>query len=160
GLLPRAGLDDEEAGLRKDGRQGFGETLLQGRELLVGRVDEHEIVAPAGGGLVVERGEYVLAEDAGAGQAELLEVAVDRPAGVAVVVDEEGAGRAARERLEAERARAGEQVEHRGAVDRADQVERGLADAVARRARVRAGRREDAGAAAAAGDDPHGEPGR
>ena len=44
---------------------------------------------------------------------------------------------AARERLEPERARAGVQVEHGRAVDRADQVERRLADEVRRRPRRR-----------------------
>ena len=76
-------------------------------------------------------------------------------AGGAVGLDEGHARRAARERLEPHRARAGEEVEHARAVDRPDQVERGLADAVARRARAQALRRGDPGAALRAGDDPH-----
>ena len=77
-------------------------------------------------------------------QAELLEVRVDRAAGVAVELSTKTqlAG-AARERLEPERARAGEEVEHVRAVDRPDQVERRLADEVRRRPRRVALRRVD-----------------
>src|SRR5919106_1102254 len=90
-----------------------------------------------------------------AGEAELLEVGGDGAAGVPIVLDEGDALGAAREGLEAHRTRAGIEVEHRGAVDRADQVVRRLAHAVAGRAGRLPFRRGDAGAAPAAGDDPH-----
>ena len=62
---------------------------------------------------------------------------------------------AARERLDPHRAGAGEEVEHAGAVDRPDQVERRLADAVAGRPGREPLRRGDPGAAMRAGDDSH-----
>ena len=62
---------------------------------------------------------------------------------------------AARERLEPHRARAGEEVEHGGAVDRPDQVEGGLADAVAGRPGREPLRRGDPRPAVRAGDDSH-----
>ncbi len=82
-------------------------------------------------------------------QPELVEVRVDHAAGVAVLLDEGGARGAARQRLEPHRARAGEQVEHLGVVDRADQVERVLAHAVGGRPRLAALRRGDPVAAVA-----------
>ena len=65
------------------------------------------------------------------------------------------ARRAARERLEPHRPGAGEEIEHGRAVDGADQVEGGLADAVGGRPRVAALRREDPGPAVFAADDAH-----
>ena len=69
--------------------------------------------------------------DARAGEAELGEVLGDHAARGAIGLDEGHACRAARERLQPERAGAGVEVEHARPVDRADQVEGGLADAVA-----------------------------
>src|SRR5262249_1288072 len=118
----------------------------------VGRVAEDEVV-PA---LVErERTERVLLDDARAADAQLLDVPVDRAGGLAVVLDEGRACGATRERLEAHRAGAGEEVEDVGAVDRADQVERGLADAVGGRPRLASLRREDPRPAVLAADDPH-----
>ena len=77
-------------------------------------------------------------------------------AGVAVGLDEDGARRAAGQGLETHGSRAGVQVEHRGAVHRSDQVEGGLAHAVARRPRVRVLRRVDRRALPGAGDDAQG----
>ena len=60
------------------------------------------------------------------------------PGGGGALLDERAVARAARQRLDAERAGAGEQVEHRGALDGAEAVEAvedGLARPVARRAR-------------------------
>ena len=119
--------------------------------VVVGRVAEHEVVRAA---LAGQRAQRVLAED-GRVQPQLVEVRVDHAAGVAVRLDEGRRRGAARERLEAHRAGAGEQVEHVGVVDRADQVERVLAHAVGRRPRVAALRRRDPVAAVGAGDDPH-----
>src|SRR5439155_24647901 len=85
-------------------------------------------------------------------------VALDRARGLTVALDEDGRGGAARERLEAHRPRAGKEVEDGRFVDRTDQVEGGLADPVAGRARVEPLRREDPRALAGAGDDPHPAP--
>ena len=95
-------------------------------------IAQDEVVAAA---LPGERASDLLAEN-GAAQLELVEVGVDRAAGFAVGLDEGRAGGAARQRLEPEGARAREQVEHVGVVDRTDQVEGVLADAVRRRASV------------------------
>ena len=73
----------------------------------------------------------------------------------ACVVDEQRAARAARQRLDAEGARARVEVEHALAVERAEDREQRLADAVGRRARVPAGRRGEPPAPERAGDDPH-----
>ena len=119
-----------------------GEAVVRG--VAVGRVAEDQVVRPPVGR---ERLEDVLLDDARAGDAQLLDVAVDRAAGVAVVLDENRARGPAGERLEPHRPGAGEEVEHGGAVDGPDQVERGLADAVGGRAGVAALRREDPGPA-------------
>ena len=87
------------------------------------------------GGRSATRPNRVLAEH-GRRAAELVEVRVDHAARVPIGVDERRARRAARERLEPERARAREQVEHVRVVDRADQVEHVLAHAVRGRTRV------------------------
>ena len=72
-----------------------------------------------------------------------------------VALDEHGPRRPARERLDGERARAGEQVEHARAVERAEHREQRLAHAVGGRPRGAAARRPQAPAAEAPGDDPH-----
>ena len=97
----------------------------------------------------------VAADDARAGQPQPVEVALDRAHRVGVVLDEDGARRAARERLDPERAGAGEEIEHARAVDRADEVEDVLADAVGRRPRVEAARRDELVPLPAAGDHAH-----
>ena len=61
----------------------------------------------------------------------------------------------ARERLDAQRARPGEQVEHPGAVERAEHREQRLAHAIGGRPRVAAPRRPQPPAAEAPGHDPH-----
>ena len=78
----------------------------------------------------------VAAEDAGdAGQPERLDIGADQRACLGAVVDEQREGRAARDRLQPERAGAGKQVEHARARDRIaigmDQdIEQRLAQAV------------------------------
>ena len=100
--------------------------------VVVGRVAEDEVVATA---FASERAHRVLAEH-GAAQLQLVQIRVDHAARLAVGLDEGRARGAARERLEPERPGAREQVEHVRVVDRADQVERVLADAVRGRASV------------------------
>ena len=117
----------------------------------VWRVAEDEIVSTP---LFAERTHGVHLENRRL-QAELVEVRADHPARVPVLLDERCARGAARERLEAHRTGAGEEVEHLGVVDGTDQVERALADAVGGRPRVASFRRGDPVAAMRAGDDPH-----
>ena len=71
----------------------------------------------------------------------VVEVLPDRADRVGAGLEEDRAGRAARERLDPERARAGVDVATRSAVDQADDREERLLDAVGRGARVRARRR-------------------
>src|SRR5207249_5721533 len=119
--------------------------------VVVGRIGEHEVVR---GAIGRKRAERVLAED-GRVQLQLVEVRVDRAARLAVGVDERRARGAARERLESERARAGEEVEYARLVDGADQVEGRLADEVRRRPRRQPLWRGDPVALLVTGDDPH-----
>src|SRR5207248_3912636 len=84
-----------------------------------------------------------------------VEVALDRPHGLRVVVDEDGARCPAREGLDPERAGTGEEVEHLGIVDRSDEVEDVLAHAVRGRPGVEPARRGELVPLAAAGDDAH-----
>ena len=92
-----------------------------------------EIVGAPRRTLLAQGLEGVLPEDERTSEPELLEVVADHPAGGPVGLDEDAAPRAAGESLEAHRARAREEVEHGGVVDRADQVVGCLANAVARR---------------------------
>ena len=109
-----------------------GELRLELGPRLVRRVDEDEVVRAR---LLREasrprrrRRHALPSASASRGSAEIVRQAA------CVALDERRARRAARERLDPHRARAGEEVEHDGVVDRTDQVERGLADAVAGRA--------------------------
>ena len=121
---------------------------------VVGRVDQHEIVLPARARLRAQSPEGVAAHDPRARQAQLVEVPLDRRAASRVVLDEDGARGAARERLEPHRARARVEVEHGRAVDRPEDVEDVLAHAVRRRP-CPSPRGAWIGAPAGAGDDPH-----
>ena len=148
-LLAAGALVDEQPVGGDEARQARRE--LRPVEV-VRRIAEDEVVRAALGG---DRAQDVLAEHDRA-QAELVEVRVDRPAGRPVGFDEDDLGGAARERLETQRARAGEQVEHARVVDRPDQVEGVLANAVRGRPVSLALRRGDSVPAVRAGDDPHG----
>src|SRR4029078_5509950 len=85
---------------------------------------------------------------------ELVEFADDGLGRGAIRVDEDRARRPAGQGLEAERARAGEQVEHGGPVHRPDEVEDGFPDAVAGRAHLEAFRCIYPGALTRTRDDP------
>src|SRR5581483_47792 len=102
----------------------------------------------------------VLAEDGGAFEAELVEVAVDGAAGVPVALDEGRVRGAAAQRLEPHGAGAREEIQHVRVLGepRADEVERRLTDAVTRRPGRPPFRREDPSALPRAGDDPHHAP--
>ena len=155
GFFSLGRLDDEEAVVGKDGRQVAGKPGLQGGKHLVGRVDQHEIVAAARGRLGGESPESLVRDDAGAGEAELVEIAVDGAQRLSVGLDEDGARGASRERLEAHRAGAGEEVEDGRAADGTDQVEGRLAGTVRGRTRVMSLRGEDPRALVGASDDSH-----
>ena len=150
-------LDHDEAVVGEHVRKQLRELGRVPLPLLVGRVDEDEVVAASTRTLLAESRGDVAVRDRRAGEPQLLEVRPDHPRGVAIALDEDAARSAARQRLEAQRARAGEEVEHRRSLDRPDQRERRLAHAVA--GRPRAGlRRGDPVALPRARDDPHDSP--
>ena len=114
------------------------------------------VLAQAGGVAAVELG---LAD-----HAQAVDVLADQGAGLGALVDEQHAFGAARQRLEAQRAGAREQVEHAGALDLGvvavgEQVEQAFAHPVGRGPQVRRGiALADAGqrrAAKLAADDAH-----
>src|SRR6185369_8414830 len=98
--LRGGGLDDERSTRSEDLGQVLNQRVLQGRKPPVGRIDEDEIVAGARAGIGAQGGERVLAENRCALQSELVEVAVDGAAGVAVVLDKGRALGPSRERFE------------------------------------------------------------
>src|SRR5262249_27238383 len=106
--------------------------------------------------LLSDRAQDVAVDDAGTGQPQPVEVALDRPHGIGVVLDEYGAGRTARERLDPQRAGAREEVEHFRAVDRSDEVEDVLAHPVGRGPRVEPARRGEFVPLPGTGNDTHG----
>ena len=95
GLGARVGLDDEEAVGCEQRRQVAREAWLDLGEHAVGRVDQHEIVLRSGGRFPRDRSENVAVDDARARQPQPVEVPLDRPHGVRVVLDEDGARGAA-----------------------------------------------------------------
>ena len=95
-----------------------------------------------------------------AAESERRDVLADERARLGAVVDEQRKGRAARQRLEPERAGAGEQVEHARAGDRiaigvGEDVEQALAQPVGRRADRLAARRGERAPAQLSADDAH-----
>ena len=128
--------------------------------LAIGRVGEDQRERRHGAGRPQPGG--VAAEDAGApGEAQRLDIGADGAARRHRLLDEERKGRAARQRLEAERAGAGEEVEHAGALQHiamavGENVEDRLAQAVGGRPRVAAGGRGERAAAKLTADDAHG----
>ena len=124
-------------------------------EHVVGRVDQHEIVLRARGRLPLDRSHDVAAHDARTDQPQVVEVALDRSHCVRLLLDEHRTRCASRQRLDAESAGAGVEVEDAGAVHWADEVEDVLADAIGRRPRVEPGWRDELVALAAAGDHAH-----
>ena len=149
---PPVGLVDDQAVGRQDPRE-VGAEAARGPAKLVRRIEEDQVVAPAlgrraPGGVAAEHA----SRPSGRSLSTLRSIVRHASRSDSTKTARRGA---ARQRLEPHRPRAGEEVEHGGAVDGADQVERGLADAVAGRPRVAALRREDPRAPAGAGDDPH-----
>ena len=141
---------------RADSERPLGEALA------VGRIEEHERER-----LERMRGAElgrVAAEDAGdAAEPERRDVLADERARLGAVVDEQREGGAARERLEPERAGAGEQVEHARAGDRIaigmdEDVEQRLAQPVGGRPDRLRFRRGERAPAQPSADDAHQRP--
>ena len=104
----------QPAAVAQRGQRLFAEALA------IGRVEEHQIDRSHGAGRTERCG--VAAQQLGdAAGPEGFDVVADEAAGFGADVDEDHARRAARQRFEAERAGAGEQIEHAQAIEaRAD----------------------------------------
>jgi hypothetical protein len=143
------------------GRQdhaGCLERLVEQLVAFVWRVDDHDVERLRGLriGAPAEPAKGVVAYDHGirAAEAGPLQVGGNDPGGRGVVLDEGGRRRAARERLDARRPAAGEQVEHPGAGQvRFEDREQRLLHAIGERSRSGTGRFE-ADAARRPGDHP------
>ena len=138
---------------------GGARKRLLAEPLAVGRVAEDEVEGrDRAGGAEVGR---VAAQDAGdAVQAERLHVLADEAAALDACLDEHRRRRAARDRLDAERAGAGEEVEHARALARQvvavdEDVEERLAQPVARRTDVVRARCGERPAPKSSADDAH-----
>ena len=117
----------------------------RGETLAVGRIEEGERERTAGWRRAEPR--RIGAPDAGhAAERERLDIGAQKRARLRPIVDEEGEARAARKRLDRERARAREQVDHPRALDSAgkavlEDIEDRLAQALRGRANCARGRR-------------------
>src|SRR3954451_19127484 len=148
-------LGDHQPVGREDGGDGLPQRPAERLRVPVWRIQEDQIVltgplacgAQGPGDVAADHFDLVF---------EALEVRPDGPDGRRVVVDEGGGGGAAAERLDAQRAGPGEEVEDAGVVEsRAEDGEQRLLDAVGRRAGGLTRRRDEAPALVRAGDDPH-----
>src|SRR4051794_34209391 len=146
------GFGHGQGRVREQRRQQLVEPCRRLGSGTIWRVGEHDAVRAVRS---AEPGEHVAAVDRGLG-AQGVEVGAhgrDRPR---VAVHERRLGRAARQRLDPERARTGEQVEHARFADGvAEDREERLADAVGGRAGGAAGGRLKTTAAIRACHDPH-----
>src|SRR5690349_6777186 len=118
GRFARSRLVDEQSFRGQDPGQIGREAVV--REVPVGRVAKDQVVRSAVGR---ERLEDVALHGARSGEAELLEVPLDRAHRFTIRLDEYRRGSAARERLEPHRPRAGKEIEDGRSIDGADQVE-------------------------------------
>src|SRR5690242_12191735 len=151
-------LGDEEAVAVEERLLGDElERLLQLAGLVRGVRRIEKDPAEGAAGLFVQPAHHRAAGDV-CDEAERVRVVANEVASVTIDVDEERATGAARQRLEAERARAGVEIEDfRGRIRASDQdVEDGLAHLVRRRARARAFGRLERATTDAAANDAHG----
>jgi len=120
----------------------------------VWRVDENQIVFAPALSCGAQEGAGVGAVHLGL-QSEGGQVVADGPHGGVRAVHEHGLGGPARQGLDAQRARAGEQVQHPQALDVAEGGEQRLAHAVRGRPGPRAAGRDQAPPPELSGDDAH-----
>src|SRR3954470_21689440 len=134
-----------------------GELSPQPRSAPVGGIEEDQIVCVSAGGCAAEGGAGGRGDDHGLrfGERERVQVGPDYGDRARVALDEQRAPRAARQRLDPERPRPREDVEHGSAVERPEHREQRLADAVGRRPGAPPRRRLQPPAPEAAGHDPH-----
>src|SRR4051794_38280576 len=152
---PAVALTDDERGGRQHSWQRLRQLAPEALRQAIWRVEKDEIVVASLPRCGAEEPQSVRAAHFGLA-ADRLEVGPHRRHGGRRGVHERRLRRAARERLEPERAGAGEQVEYARALDRAaEDREQRLAHAVRRGADRGAARGGQTPAAPAAGDDPH-----
>ena len=153
-------LGDDDAA-RGDERAGAerGERLLAEVQR-VGRIEKDDLEPPSAAGEPPELAGDVAARHGGAGlDAERPDVLLERLDGSRVALDERGVHRAARERLEADAARAREEIEHaRVGKPRPERVHQGDPHLIGRRAGRRAPRCREPPPLELAGDYPHALP--
>src|SRR5215207_5323221 len=147
-------LTDDAPAWCEDGGHQRGEVRCPSLRLAVWRVEEDQIVGGATGVCVAQYPPGVVAYHLRV-HAQGVQIGPDGVHGGPRVVAQQRAARPARERLDPQRARAREEVEHALAVQRAEDGEQRLADAIGRRAGVGAGWRGEPPASVRAGDDPH-----
>src|SRR4051812_15769104 len=142
---------------RKQRPERRGELPPQLRCAPVRGVDEDQIVCVSAGGCVAQRRARGPGLHAGLGlaQPERAQVGPDHGHRARIAVDQHGAPRPPRQGLDRQRAGPGVEVQHARAVERPQDREHRLADAVRRRPGAVAGRRRQAPAAEPAGYDAH-----
>src|SRR5687768_14433710 len=154
---PAVALRHHAAVGREQRRERRGELPPQLRCAPVRGVKEDEIVCVSPDRCVAQRAARRPGVHAclRLGQPEGIVIRPDDGDRARVALDEQRARGAPRQRLDAERARAGVEVEHPGPVQRAEHREQRLADAIRRRARSAARRRCEPAPAEAARYDAH-----
>src|SRR5215218_5301064 len=138
----------------EDGGHELGQVRGPMLRLAVWRIEEDQIVGGTAGVCVPQYPPNVTLYH-GRLQSERVQVGADRRDGARRAVAEERASGAPRERLDPQGAGAREEVEHRFALQRAEDGEQRLAHAVGGRARVEPPRGLQAAPPEGAGDDPH-----
>src|SRR3954447_22824026 len=144
-----------------DGQQRLerrGELAPQLRSAPVGGIEERQIVSVSAAACGVEgrAGRAGEPRRLRRGEPERVEIGPDHGHRAGLALDEQRARGAPRQRLDAQRARPGEQVEHARAVERPEGREQRLAPPIRRRPRAAPRRRLQAAAAEPARYDAHG----
>ena len=113
-VLPAGGLDDDHGARREHGAQPPPEIALHARERGVGRVCKHESIQGAAPSVSLQGAAHVGGGDASRARrhVERGEIGAQHGERGAIALDEGAARGAARERLDAQGAAAGVQVEH------------------------------------------------
>ena len=136
--------------------------ILGVRALGIGRVEEHQVEGGAGaGGAWAKVGGVAAMDASGAEQAQRLDIVADSPAGLLAGLDEQAERRAARDGLQAQGPRPGEQIQRPRAVQLArpggvlQDVEQALARPIRGRPRGLALRGDEGLALVLTGNDAH-----
>jgi hypothetical protein len=161
----RGGFHDDKAGGPQPVSIDLAFKRTHGQPLSIGWIQENKVEWPVGICGHLSKRSCIATPDFGdACRMRCLDIAPDQSAALEMVINEHHEVRSARQRLEAHRAGATEDVEHARLVQRRgladaeavlEDVEQRLARAVARRPDRSVGRRVECRAAMPAGDDAH-----